>query len=446
MEVTGSSGRHRAVAAGSGGGRGKRRSVDVGTGGSIRSLGTDLLCIVFALLDHFDLVRCSVVCKSWNNLIYTSSLMKDLYNKRNPHLKCASIKSDMLETSMKIYLEEIAMEEHKLSFLRGSVKVDQWSGHHARVNVCRMKRGLILTGVGDKVLRLWSAESCNYLDEYVSPEMNQLVDYDFDENKIVGLTSDRICIWRRHGQRGIFQSCKGIFTRGLCMRYIDPEAVIGCEDGRVRVFDMYSGRCSRIIRMHSGPVTCLTLTDDQLVIGGSTFGNIAIADLSSGKRMGSVKSCFSPTGLKCFSFNMHSYSVFAGSTSGYAHCWDLRTLRPVWETRVSPNVIYTVHHLSNDTSMLAVGGIDGVLRILNQSTGEILSSLVIDATKGVPLSSKNSHEVVQKKVRRLQDTTCLDIIPRYLRPPITCLAVGMNKIVTTHNEKFIRAWRFHMNN
>lgn len=96
--------------------------------------------------------------------------------------------------------------------------------------------------------------------------------------------------------------------------------------------------------------------------------------------------------------------------------------------------------------MLAVGGIDGVLRILNQSTGEILSSLVIDATNGVPLSSKNSHEVVQKKVRRLQDTTCLDIIPRYLRPPITCLAVGMNKIVTTHNEKFIRAWRFHMNN
>lgn len=64
MEVTGSSGRHRAVAAGSGGAV-KRRSVDVGTGGSIRSLGTDLLCIVFALLDHFDLIRCSVVCKSW---------------------------------------------------------------------------------------------------------------------------------------------------------------------------------------------------------------------------------------------------------------------------------------------------------------------------------------------------------------------------------------------
>ncbi|RZR91114.1 hypothetical protein BHM03_00019131 [Ensete ventricosum] len=64
MEVTASSGRHRAVAAGSGGGR-KRKSVDVGNGGSILSLGTDLLCRVFALLDHFDLVRCSVICKSW---------------------------------------------------------------------------------------------------------------------------------------------------------------------------------------------------------------------------------------------------------------------------------------------------------------------------------------------------------------------------------------------
>ncbi|RRT70762.1 hypothetical protein B296_00027899 [Ensete ventricosum] len=64
MEVTASSGRRRAVAAGSGGGR-KRKSVDVGSGGSILSLGTDLLCRVFALLDHFDLVRCSVICKSW---------------------------------------------------------------------------------------------------------------------------------------------------------------------------------------------------------------------------------------------------------------------------------------------------------------------------------------------------------------------------------------------
>ncbi|WOL11338.1 F-box/WD-40 repeat-containing protein [Canna indica] len=366
--------------------------------------------------------------------------MRDLYHKRNSNFK-STIKSAPTETSMKMYLEDLAMEEHKLSFLKRSAKVDQWNGHHARVNICRMKRGFILTGVGDKALRLWSAESCKYFDEYVIPQTNQLVDYDFDENKIVGLTNSQVCIWKRHGQRGISQSRKGIFTRGLCLRYIDPEAVIGCEDGSVRVFDMYSGKCSRIIRMHAGPVSCIALTDDQLVLGGSTFGNIAVADFSSGERLGFVKSNYSPTGMKTLSYNTHSYLLFAGSTSGYAHCWDLRTMRPVWETRVSPNVIYSVHHLSNDMSTLAVGGLDGVLRILNQRTGEILSSLVTDA-KTMPVSSKDNQEVVQKNVRSLSEYTTLDNIPRYLRPPITCLAIGMKKIVTTHNEKFIRVWRF----
>lgn len=30
--------------------------------------------------------------------------------------------------------------------------------------------------------------------------------------------------------------------------YSDPEAMVGCDDGAVRVFDMYSRRCTQIIR------------------------------------------------------------------------------------------------------------------------------------------------------------------------------------------------------
>ena len=33
--------------------------------------------------------------------------------------------------------------------------------------------------------------------------------------------------------------------------YFDPDAVVGCEDGTARVFDMYSRRCSQIIRWFS---------------------------------------------------------------------------------------------------------------------------------------------------------------------------------------------------
>ena len=49
-------------------------------------------------------------------------------------------------------------------------------------------------------------------------------------------------------------------------------------------------------RMHSGPVTCLSITDEELLIGGSSYGSISIADLSSGERVASLKSSVSPIG------------------------------------------------------------------------------------------------------------------------------------------------------
>lgn len=47
-------------------------------------------------------------------------------------------------------------------------------------------------------------------------------------------------------------------------------------------------------RLHSSPVTCLTVTDDHLIVGGSTFGNIAIADQTSGQQLAVLKSAFAP--------------------------------------------------------------------------------------------------------------------------------------------------------
>lgn len=37
----------------------------------------------------------------------------------------------------------------------------------------------------------------------------------------------------------------------LLSSYVDPEAVIGCEDGKVRVFDLYSRNCSQIVKYDS---------------------------------------------------------------------------------------------------------------------------------------------------------------------------------------------------
>ena len=121
-----------------------------------------------------------------------------------------------------------------------------------------------------------------------------------------------------------------------------------------------------------------------------------------------------------------------------------RAARTLWEKRLSPNVIYSINHLKNDTSTLVVGGLDGVLRVVDQDTGEVLSACIMDETNSSSSGSKGwSHEVAEmKQVRRLPEDARIDILPVASRPPITCLAVGMKKVVTMNNDKYIRVWKF----
>ncbi|XP_031475276.1 F-box/WD-40 repeat-containing protein At3g52030 [Nymphaea colorata] len=407
----------------------------------VHRLDADALCKIFSLLDHNGLARCSAVCKSWHRIIQESSLWKDLCYKHYNKVKDGN--SEGLSSCRglpNMYFAELAMEQHRRSLTNGKFCVHQWDCHSNAINQCRMKMGMILTGVGDKVLRMWSSRSYRCIGEYSVPGVAELVDFDFDESKIVGLVGNQIYIWRRHGKQSILVSSKGQFSRGYCMRYMDPEAVIGCGDGTVRVYDMYSRACSQIIRMHAGPITCLSLSDHQFIISGSSLGSITVADLSSEQNVASLKTSTSPTGISSLCFNQGSYYVFAGSTSGFAHCWDLRTLKPFWETRASPNVLYSMHHLLNDTSSLAVGGIDGVLRIMDPNTGDVLSSYV---PGGVINRSTFSSGLVQRNVRSLSQDSRIDVIPKKFRPPITSLAVGMEKVITAHNDKYIMMWKFH---
>ncbi|OWM78407.1 F-box/WD-40 repeat-containing protein At3g52030 isoform X2 [Punica granatum] len=405
----------------------------------INSVGQDALCTIFSLLGIFDLVRCSVVCKFWYKIINQKKLLQQFCCKHFANHGGLHDEPDISKKPWRFRLEELVMEHQKLSLTRGRVTIDQWKGHSIGVNQCRMKMGTILTGVGDKVMRLWSVESYKCLEEYSVPDTVSLVDFDFDESKIVGLIGTQLCLWRRNGQRSIFPPRAGTFPKGLCMRYLDPEAVIGCEDGSIRVFDMYSRKCSRIMRMHPGPVTCLSLSDDQFVFSGSSAGTIKVSHLSSDACVTTLRTP-DITGIKALCYNPRSGLVFAGSSAGYVSCLDFRNRRKLWELRVSPSVLYSLGHMQNDDSTLVVGGMDGALHVLDQKTGEGLCSYVMDNTA----ASTSSGTVERRKGRRLSVddyNSLIDKIPRTARPPVTCLAVGKNKVVTTQG-KYIRLWKF----
>ncbi|KMT18781.1 hypothetical protein BVRB_2g028960 isoform B [Beta vulgaris subsp. vulgaris] len=408
---------------------------------SFNSVDEDILPIIFSYLHLFDLVRCSCVCKSWNVIISRSRLLHSLYLKQWANE--ASNSSFDMGRPLNVIIEDLAMQHHRSVLVQGSVYVDQWKGHTSGVGQCRMKMGLILTGVGDKVMRLWSSENYKCMEEYSLSGLTPLVDFDFDESKVVGLTGTRICIWRQHGKRSIFPSHEGTFTKGLCMRYSDPEAVVGCEDGTVRIFDMYSKTCSRIIRMHSSHATCLALGEDQLILSGSAYGGVAVSGLVSDQRVATLK-CANLRGVKTLCYNASSQLVTAGSMNGWAACWDLRTMELLWGARVSPNAIYSMQYLRTDKSTLVMGGVDGVVRILDQNTGEILTRCVMEPSKAESTSINSLYGLVErKKVKRITDDETIGDIPLTARPPIKCLAVGMGKVVSTHNTKYIRMWKFN---
>ncbi|XP_027930010.1 F-box/WD-40 repeat-containing protein At3g52030 [Vigna unguiculata] len=404
---------------------------------NILSLDPDIVCTIFALLDMFDLVRCSLVCKLWNAIIETRSLRE--FCERN--VKNSS--SEFTGKPLRVILGEIAMEQHRLALLRGGIYVDQWKGHSTTVAQCRMKMGVLGTGVGDKVIRLWSLDSQKCIEEHSIPDTFPLIDFDFDESKIVGLIGSHLCIWRRNGKRSIFPSLEGKFVKGSCMRYVDPEAVVGCDDGAVRVFDMYSRRCSQIIRVHPLPITCLCLNEDRLIVSGSTSGSIRISDPSSVQQVATLRTS-DARGIRTMCFNPSSQLLFAGSAVGRAYCWDLRTRKLLWSNRVSPNVIYSLQHMQNDTSTLVVGGIDGILRLLNQNDGKTVSCFVV-GDRLLSTFQSPSGFIQRRKGQRLPEDNIINIeplVPRTDRPSITCLAVGMKKIVTTHNTNDIRLWKF----
>ncbi|KAL3814785.1 hypothetical protein ACJIZ3_016053 [Penstemon smallii] len=419
----------------------KRRRASVSTADA---LSNDVLCRIFVFLDILDLTRCSAVCKSWRTVINKLNMLQLQYNKQQ-HMDSSgpSDASACMERLLNMQLEKLAIDQQRMSLQEGYINIHQWKGHSLGVSKCRMKMGFVLTGVGDKMMRLWSAESCKWLDEYSLPDKAPLIDFDFDEGKVVGLVGSRICIWRRIGTRDIFSSREGLFTKGLCMRYVDPLAVVGNEDGKVRVFDMYSRKISQIIKMHPGAVSSISFSDEQLIVSGSSLGTIAISDLSSDQQVATLGTT-SSAGIRTLCLNPSSNLVFAGSSAGYASCWDLRMLRSLWERRISPNVLYSMNHLRNDKSTLVVGGIDGVLRIVDQDSGEVLSRCIMrESNNNISnlTTPKNGSAVVEKKKAiRLCEDDRIDLMPN--RPPITCLAVGMQKVVTMHNDRYIRVWKF----
>ncbi|KVH89307.1 F-box domain, cyclin-like protein [Cynara cardunculus var. scolymus] len=378
---------------------------------TIQALNDDIIHTVFSSLDFVHIIRCTAVCKS--NAINKSKLLQTLYHKQRGIFGADFEVSTSSEGIWKRQLEDLAISQHRSCLHAGSVDIYQWKGHSDGIDKCKMKMGLVLTGGSSKVMRLWSVESYRCLAEYHLPHTGSLIDFNFDESKEVTYVYGGAMRGKIYFPHKVVN-----FLEVLAC---DPEAVVGCEDGRARVFDMYGRKWSRIIKMHDGPITCLSFSDDQMLIGGSSFGRISISDLSSDQQVARLKTNDSAD-LSTLCYNSRSHILFTGSRAGRASSWDL-----------SPNLLCSIQHMRDDISILAMGGLDGVLRLVDQQNGNILSGCIMDESSRKLYRSQSPHlTVTRKKGIRVSEDARIDLMPRTSRPSINCLAVGMQKVVTVH--------------
>ncbi|KAH7527998.1 hypothetical protein FEM48_Zijuj05G0025300 [Ziziphus jujuba var. spinosa] len=89
--------------------------------------------------------------------------------------------------------------------------------------------------------------------------------------------------------------------------------------------------------------------------------------------------------------------------------------------------------LQTDKSSLVIDGIDAAQGDLEQNTGEVVSSIVLE---GISSSSQSPNGVIERfKGRRLSEDTIIDSISRSARLQIPCFAVGMKKVATIHKSR-----------
>ncbi|KAL4853494.1 hypothetical protein ACK3TF_005517 [Chlorella vulgaris] len=79
--------------------------------------------------------------------------------------------------------------------------------------------------------------------------------------------------------------CSSGGGRASCAAAWDNWLAAGCEDGSVRLYDTYTGRCTKLLRLHSARVTALQHVQhsglDLLVSGGDAAGRVVISDVES---------------------------------------------------------------------------------------------------------------------------------------------------------------------
>lgn len=235
-------------------------------------------------------------------------------------------------------------------------------------------------------------------------------------------------------------------------------------DNTVRVWDLSKGKCSGMLEGHIAPVSSIQM-DDSFVVTGSLDASLKLWDLSrlhqdfetiaeEGEEEGPCVHTFESHIEEITALSFHNYNLVSGSQDRTIRQWDLQTghclqtIDVLWAsqinqtTNVDTSVIVDrvnpfIGCLQTYDAALATGTSDGLVRLWDLRSGEVVRSLVGHTAPVTCLQFDDKHLATGSLDRsiRIWDLRTGGIHDAFAyESPITSLQFDSRRIVSSNCE------------
>lgn len=244
----------------------------------------------------------------------SDSVEANLKLERSAHAKAAEI------NWKKCYVDRQIIDSY---WRKGHVKsVSILEGHSAWISCLRFNDSKIVSGAGDKTIRVWDLHT-EKLEKTLKAPRGVLC-LQFDEQKIVsGYMDNTIVIWDMAEGRRI-NTIKGHAGRVWAVQFDDQKIVSGAADKSIRLWDLATLQCTHSINgAHTDGISCLQFNENNIV-SGAADSVVKVWDMRTYRCTQTLKG---EHNVAVFCVALDDKTVLSGSHDSTLKQWDLRTGR-----------------------------------------------------------------------------------------------------------------------
>jgi WD40 repeat protein len=235
--------------------------------------------------------------------------------------------------------------------------------------------GLLASGGGDGMIRLWDARSGEEV-RTIPGEAELIAGLAFspDGRRLAGACNDfKVRVWDANSGRLLLTIPQAYHA--VAFSPDGRRLATGGKDFTVAVWDASTGAQERTIKGHpKGAVSRLAFgPDGQRLVSGGYDGSVRLWDVATGEEAvelpAHVGGRFMLNGVYGLAFSPDGQRVVAGNVDGTTRVWDARSGKPLLQITGHTSGVHGLA-FSPDGRRLASGGGDGLIHVWDAASGQ----------------------------------------------------------------------------